>query len=67
MTGPDVLDQFAIGIAALLAILLVIFLARYRHHPWDIYYPKLAWLRAGMYFCCCYLLSWWSGAMPGSS
>jgi hypothetical protein len=57
------LDAFASGVALLLAVLLGIYLARYRHHPWDIYYPKLAWLRAGIYFCCCYLLSWWSGAM----
>jgi hypothetical protein len=57
------LDIFAIAIALLLVVLAGVYFIRYRHHPWDIYYPKLAWLRAGMYFCCCYLLSYWTGAM----
>ncbi len=57
------LDLVAIGIAMLLAVLAGTWFLRFRHHPWDIYYPKLAWLRAGMYFCACYLLSYWSGAL----
>jgi hypothetical protein len=58
-----VLDLVALGIALLLVALMAIYLTRFRDHPWDIYYPKIAWLRAGIYFCSCYLLSWWSGAM----
>jgi hypothetical protein len=43
--------------------LAVIYNTKYRNHPWDIYYPKLAWMRAGMYFCVCYTLSYFTGAM----
>ena len=57
------LDLFALGVFLVLVVLAATWFVRYRRHPWDIYYPKLAWLRAGMYFCCCYLLSWWTGAM----
>lgn len=57
------LDLFAIGISLVLVVLAVTWYTRYRRHPWDIYYPKIAWLRAGIYFCCCYLLSYWSGTM----
>ncbi|MEO8225056.1 MAG: hypothetical protein ABI661_09620 [Gammaproteobacteria bacterium] len=59
----DSLDLFASGVALLLAGLVTTWLLRYRHHTWDIYYPRLAWLRAGIYFCCCYLLSYGTGAM----
>jgi hypothetical protein len=55
------------AVAALLALALlglaVLYNARYRGRPWVAYDPKPAWLRAGMYFCCCWLLSWASGAM----
>ncbi len=50
-------------IAALLFALAATYWRRYRNHPWDIYVPKIAWMRAGIYFCCCYLLSYFSGAM----
>jgi hypothetical protein len=48
----------AIGLA-----LALIYGIRFRNHPWDIYYPKLAWMRAGIYFSCCYTLSYLSGGM----
>jgi len=52
------------SVVALAGICLAVFyFSRFRNHPWDIYYPKLAWLRAGMYFCACFTLSWLSGAM----
>lgn len=57
------LDVFSLGIALVLTGLVALYLVHYRRHPWDIYYPKIAWLRAGVYFCCCYLLSYWSGAL----
>jgi len=41
----------------------VIFNTRFKGHPWDIYYPKLAWMRGGMYFCFCYTLSYLTGGM----
>ena len=43
--------------------LAFIYNTRFRNHPWDIYYPKLAWMRGGMYFCACYTLSYLTGAM----
>lgn len=57
------LDVFALAVFAVLVTLVVLRQTRFRNHPWDIYYPKLAWLRGGIYFCCCYLLSYWTGAM----
>ncbi|MEE4184344.1 MAG: hypothetical protein V2J12_01110 [Gammaproteobacteria bacterium] len=57
------LGLFAGAIAALGLVLAALYWVRLRGHPWDIYYPKLAWLRGGLYFCACYLLSYWSGAM----
>jgi len=43
--------------------LAVLYNTRFRGHPWDIYYPRLAWMRAGMYFCACYTLSYLTGGM----
>ena len=57
------LDLFAIVISLVLAGLVTLRFTRYRGHPWDIYYPALAWLRAGMYFCSCWLLAYWTGAL----
>ena len=56
--------EIFIGIVALTGILLaIVYNTKYRNHPWDIYYPKLAWMRAGMYFCACYTLSYLTGGM----
>ena len=56
--------EIFIGIIAITGIVLAIFYnTKYRNHPWDIYYPKLAWMRAGMYFCACYTLSYLTGGM----
>lgn len=57
------LDAGAAILVLTLLVLVTLRFTRYRGHPWDIYYPALAWLRAGIYFCCCYLLSYLSGAM----
>ncbi|MCL4721866.1 MAG: hypothetical protein KJ041_07935 [Gammaproteobacteria bacterium] len=57
------LDLFAIAVFVILCGLLATWFLRYRRHPWDRYYPKIAWLRGGIYFCCCYLISYGSGAM----
>jgi len=43
--------------------LAIVYNTTYRNHPWDIYYPKLAWMRGGMYFCACYTLSYFTGGM----
>lgn len=57
------IDAFAGLVGLVLSTLVGLWLWRFRRHPWDIYYPRLAWLRAGIYFCCCYLLAYFSGAM----
>ena len=57
------LTVFAWLVAATGVILAATYFLRYRDHPWDIYYPKLAWMRAGIYFCACYTLSYLTGAM----
>jgi hypothetical protein len=57
------LDWFAALLAITFIALAVIYDVRFHTTPWDIYRPKAAWLRAGMYFCCCYLLSYLSGGM----
>lgn len=57
------LDVFA-GLVALTGIVLaILYNTKFRGHPWDIYYPYLAWMRGGMYFCACYTLSWLTGGM----
>jgi hypothetical protein len=57
------LEWFVGAIVIIGLTLAVIYNTKYRNHPWDIYYPKLAWMRAGMYFCVCYTLSYLTGAM----
>jgi len=57
------MDLFGILVAAAGVALAAVYFLRYRNHPWDIYYPKLAWMRALMYFAACYTLSYLSGAM----
>jgi hypothetical protein len=36
-------------------ILIGLYRLRYRQHPPEVFVPKAAWLRAGIYFCACYL------------
>jgi len=57
------LDWFAALLAITFIALAIIYDVRFRPVPWDIYRPKVAWLRACMYFCCCWLLSYLSGGM----
>lgn len=59
MMTLSILTAFLIGITML--VLFVIYVARFRQHPPDIFVPKAAWLRAGIYFCACYLVSIFSG------
>ena len=51
------------AVAVLMLVLLLIYISRYRHHPATDYVPLAAWLRAGIFFCFCYILSWASGAL----
>jgi len=57
------LEVFISAVALTGIGLAIIYNTKYRNHPWDIYYPKLAWMRAGMYFCACYTLSYLTGGM----
>jgi hypothetical protein len=57
------MDLFGVLVAAAGATLAAVYFLRYRNHPWDIYYAKLAWMRALIYFSACYTLSYLSGAM----
>lgn len=55
-------ELFHYGIAAATAALLAIYLLRYRSHPADEFSPVAAWLRAFIYFGCCFLFAWLTGA-----
>ncbi len=57
------LNVFAAAVAVLLIGLLALRIFRFRGHPWDKYYPRLAWLKATTYFCGVYLFAWVSGAL----
>jgi hypothetical protein len=57
------LAAFAVLIAVLLVALVATYLTRYRGRPWTAYDARPAWIRAGIYFCFCYLLSYLSGGM----
>ena len=43
--------------------LAVLYNTRYRNHPWDKYYPRLAWMRGCMYFSACYTVAYFTGAL----
>ena len=47
----------AIAIMIVMTLLIVVYFTRFRHHPLDVFVPKAAWLRAGIYFCACYLVA----------
>jgi len=56
-------DFFAAGVAVTFISLLYAFsvrAARERRNGYDV---RLAWLRAGMYFCACFLASWATGVL----
>ena len=59
-------EWFPVAIAATAVLLLAVYLSRYRHLPENVYVPAASWLRAGMYFCFCYLVAWYSGAIPAA-
>jgi hypothetical protein len=57
------LIPFVSAIAVILVVLIITYQLKFKAQPWDSYIPKIAWTRGGIYFCCCYLLSYFSGAM----
>lgn len=62
MTGIIKLDTFHTLIAAATGLLLLLYVARYRRHPADAFSPMAAWLRAYIYFGCCWMFAWMTGA-----
>lgn len=56
--------RFVLGSLAVLVILALSLLRLNRRRPQDVYDPQRAWLRAGLYFFCCFLVSWAAGVMP---
>jgi hypothetical protein len=57
------LRAFALLLVVLLVVLLAIYWRDDRGRPWTAYAARPAWLRAGIYFCACYLISYASGGM----
>ncbi|WP_372861671.1 hypothetical protein [Spongiibacter sp.] len=56
------LDSIHAGIALATLSLLLLYVLRYRNHPAEVFSPIAAWLRAFIYFGCCFLFAWLSGA-----
>lgn len=56
-------DFFAGGVAATFITLAYAFWARRSTARLNEYDVRLAWLRAGMYFCACFLASWATGVL----
>lgn len=54
---------FISGVAILMGALLAVYALHYRQNPPDVFVPTVAWLRAGIFFCACYLLSWATGTL----
>jgi len=50
-------------ITAFLIILLIIYLKNFRGLPQNDFNPVVLWIRAGIYFCSCLVISWLTGTM----
>ena len=51
----------AIAVSIVITALIGLYFTRYLGHPLDVFSPKAAWIRAGIYFCACYLAGILSG------
>jgi hypothetical protein len=58
------LNIFAYGIMSLLVLLGLLLFIGTRGKDTRIYNAKMAWVRAWIYFCICWLLSWVTGVLP---
>jgi hypothetical protein len=56
------LTLFNTGVVVLLVLLVGRYWSRYRGQDPGVYSPAASWTRAGIYFCCCFLLCWLTGA-----
>ena len=54
-------DYFILTVVGLLAVLTMVFFREHDKHDPDVHSPRLAWLRGGMFFCGCFIVSWLSG------
>lgn len=57
------LRVFVGAIGVLLVVLSTMYATRYRDKPWTEFAARPAWIRAGIYFSVCWLLSYASGGM----
>jgi hypothetical protein len=58
------LDVLMIGVLALAVVLgVLLFIERPRHDP-AVHSPRMAWLRAGIYFCAVLAFAWLAGVLP---
>ena len=55
------LSTLSMLIFMLMIALAGAYFARFRNHPPEVFSPVAAWLRAGIYFCACYLAAIFSG------
>ncbi|MCC5794840.1 MAG: hypothetical protein JJT85_08910 [Chromatiales bacterium] len=68
--GQDILGGDAgfayltVGLMLVAAVLAQWFMAERVRHPENVYSPRLAWMRAGMYFCCVLIVSLLTGVLP---
>lgn len=53
---------YGLVLAVALVALVTVYVRRYRSVPWTVYRATPAWIRAGIYFCACFLIAWASGA-----
>jgi hypothetical protein len=56
--------RFVLGSLAVLLVLGLSLFRLNRRRPTGVYDPQRAWLRAGLYFFTCFLVSWAAGVMP---
>ena len=62
--STPVVDSFAYALLGLLGVLALLLFVGTRGKDTRIYDAKMAWVRAWMYFCLCWLLSWITGVLP---
>ncbi|MEH6549320.1 MAG: hypothetical protein V7711_16080 [Pseudomonadales bacterium] len=60
------LEYFPLIVGTAMALMAAVYSFNFRRHPAEQYVPAAAWLRAGIYFCFCYLCAWYSGALEAA-
>lgn len=57
------MNLFLFSVLVLMAVLIYVLRTRFRALPQTVFDPRAAWLRAGVYFCACFLFSGLSGTL----